>query len=154
VKFGDEVRYAVRLGVPLSFLHQKPSHGNAATRPQVTRRLIAGTQLDHSPWANHVLGAVGKLALVIYIVGELSLESPDLFLQLDDIVAVDLAALGGVEIFARRAGSLAGQTPWQGWVATSFPLAAHRKLALAALRSTQPAPRRGVETSTRLPREV
>jgi hypothetical protein len=122
VKLRNEVGYAIRLGVPFGLLHQKPGHGNAAAGPQVTRRLVTGTQLDHASRADHVLGAVGKLALVIYVVGELSLEGPDLFLQLDNIVAVDLAPLGGVEIFARGAGSLAGKTPRQSRVATSFSL--------------------------------
>jgi hypothetical protein len=40
--------------------------------------------------------------------GQLSLELADLVLELDDIVAANLLALGRVEVFAYRAGALTG----------------------------------------------
>lgn len=120
---GDQFANALGVGEALRLFHEKPGKGNAAARTEVARRLVADAEANHAAGADNVFAALGVVGGLVCVVVELGLEGADFILQLDDIVAVNLAAFGGVEVFADGAGALAGQAARQGRVATSFALA-------------------------------
>jgi hypothetical protein len=62
------------------------------------------------------------VTIFIGILAQLGLEGSNFVLQRDDIAAIDLAALGGVEVFANGSRSLAGKAAGQRRVASRFSL--------------------------------
>lgn len=113
---------AVCLCKSLGFFHEKPSHGDAAAWAEISGSVIAHAQPNHAAGANNVFVGAGVIGSFIGVLVEFGFEGANLVLQLNDIVSVDFAALGGIQVLADRAGSLAGKTSGKGRVASSFAL--------------------------------
>lgn len=105
---GYQICYAFGFGISLGLLHHYPRHSNPATGSQVARRLVSLAKAN-KPARSHKFLVVSRVFVVLLCkLGQLSLELADLVLELDDIVAANLLALGRVEVFAYRAGALTG----------------------------------------------
>jgi hypothetical protein len=116
---GDDLGDAFGLCELLRELHHQPRNRDAARGPQelgLVRVLHA-----HGGGAAHDIFSVG-LDVVALEVGQLLLEVAHLVLQVHDVVAGDLAPLGGVVVLAVRVGALAGPAPGQPGVASRLAL--------------------------------
>ena len=112
----------MRVGVSLSLFHEQTRHGDAAAGPQIAWGLVAGLEADHAAGSNNVFIVARVVALIVSVLCELRLEGPDFVLELDDIVAVYLLPLCGVEVFTSRPGSFAGETARQRRIASCLSL--------------------------------
>jgi hypothetical protein len=102
-------------------LHDQPRDGDAARGPQELG-LVRVLHMHGGCSAHDVLG-VG-LDVVALELSQLLLEVAHLELQVHDVVAGDLAALGGVVVLAVRIGALAGPAARQSGVASRLALGA------------------------------
>lgn len=116
-----KVRYPVRLAEALGLVDQETCHYNAAARAQEASRAFTSRKSNHVHNRQFIVGA-GILVFHVNVRSEFCFEGLDTLLQQDHIVAVDLAALGRVQIFADGARPLAGETSGQGRIASCFPL--------------------------------
>jgi hypothetical protein len=122
-RLGSCVRYdfgdALGLGELLRELHHQARDGDAARGPQELG-LVGVLHAHCGRPAHHVFGV--RLHVVALEVGQLLLELAHLVLQVHDVVAGDLAALGGVIVLAVRVGALAGPASGQPRVASRLAL--------------------------------
>ncbi len=119
--FWYELGYPLAVGVAFRLFHEQPRHGYPAAGSEVPWRLVRLGQANQASRA-HNLFVVPWVLVLFGELGKLGLELSDLFLQPDDIVSADLFALGGIIVFARRAGALTGETPREVGIASRFPL--------------------------------
>ncbi|KAK1250760.1 hypothetical protein MKX07_005315 [Trichoderma sp. CBMAI-0711] len=90
--------------------------------PLISRCLVVAFETDHAPWADQFFACWRMVTIFIGILAQFGLEGSDFVLQRDDIAAIDLAALGGVEVFANGSRSLAGKAAGQRRVASRLSL--------------------------------
>lgn len=110
---------ALGLGELLRELHHQPCYRDAAGRPQelgLVRVLHA-----HCGRAAHDILRI-RLYVVALQIGQLRLERAHLVLQVHDVVAGDLAPLGGVIVLAVGVCPLAGPAARQARVASRLAL--------------------------------
>lgn len=120
--FWNQLGDLVRLGIFLGFLHDQSRHGDATAGTQVARCLVRLVEAYKASWPHDLLIAPRVFVVLLDVLRQLRLELAHLVLELDDIEAIDLFALGGVEVFTCRAGPLAGKTARQCRIAPRFPL--------------------------------
>jgi hypothetical protein len=116
---GHNLGDALGLGELLRELHHQPRDGDAAGRPQKLG-LVRVLHAHRGRLAHDVLGV--RLHVVPLELSQLPLEVAHLELQVHDVVAGDLAALGGVVVLAVRVGALAGPAARQSGVASRLAL--------------------------------
>jgi hypothetical protein len=116
---GDDLGDALGLGELLRELHHQPRNRDAARGPQEFG-LVGILHAHRGRPAHHIFSV--RLHVVPLEVGQLLLEVAHLVLQVHDVVAGDLAPLGGVIILAVRVGALAGPASGQPRVASRLAL--------------------------------
>lgn len=120
--FGDQLGYPFGLCISLCFLHNESCHGDAAARSQVAWCLIRLIEAYKASGPDDLLIASWIFVVLLGILRQLRFQLANLLLELDNIEAADLFALGCVEVLARRTGSFAGQATRESRIASRFPL--------------------------------
>jgi hypothetical protein len=114
-----DIGYALGLGELLGQLHDQTRDGDAARRPQEFG-LVRVLDSDGGGPTHHIFSI--WLRIVLLKLGQLLLEIAHLVLQVDDVVAGNLAAFGGVKVLAVGVCALAGTAAGEAGIASCLAL--------------------------------